>query len=579
MLLAPKSMEEKLLRCMERHFGFHSFRENQLEIMMAILDNHDVFVRKPTGGGKSLLYSLPCLVRKGLAIVVSPLIALIQDQAEKLSAANIPNKAIHGSLDGMKRTSMLVDLELDKDDTKIVIMTPEQFVSGSFTRTMEKLYQAKRILYVAVDEAHYVEQWSVLRHSYTMIGEQRRKIPGVPFVAVTATATSQCQKNILKSLKMPLPSIFVETINRNNIKISVVPKCKESVIRQIFSIVQRDFQGQAGLIYLQTIGECKLVGMELKRMGLKAELYFSSLPLEQKQSNQSKWMDGTIDIIVSTNAFGAGIDKNNVRYVIHGTLPNSIEDYVQQTGRVGRDGKRSHAILLYSPRDIKRAMQLVAPDSKQDNFQAEEVLRLHHLQDYLEAPVECRKSLILRYFGESPDDCAVLGGQICDNCANASSHTAVDVSKETTCIVDDLGLTGFYDKSTIVEALKGTKKPSASCQFVGLMRHWPTPEIERFIRHLCRMQILRHCVKLHPVTKRVAIDIHTGANSGCARSEPVTMTFSTSVFNDIDQSDRDIPPETDAILRAGTKFISPPKVQDEAAATKPLTGMDFRCCF
>ena len=242
----------------------------------------------------------------------------------------------------------------------------------------------------------------------------------------------------------------------------------------------------------------------------------------------------------------------------------------------------AYAFLLYASRDVKKAIQLVAPDSEPTRFQAEEVLRVLHLQDFLDDPTECRKSLILTYFGEPAKDCSVLGGAICDNCRKTPDHEIMDISNEALRLYDDPGVARGYEQNTLVEALKGTQNPSEDCGFVGIMRFWPTPEIARFLRLLVRARVLKQEVTYHPVSHFVIITITRGVNLIPARDGTLRMPISRSILSDMEQAQQVQSNSTsNALAEAGCKFISPPAIRrtHSGACVKPLSELDFRGCF
>ena len=361
--------------------------------------------------------------------------------------------------------------------------------------------------------------------------------------------------------------IFQESISRPNLKLKVETK-KKDVIEQIHSILEKDFQGQTGIIYMQKTDECTKVSEALQQKGIKATSYFGPMKVDKKVANQKLWMEGKAQIMVATTAFGAGVDKKDVRVILHGSVTTSIEDYVQQVGRAGRDGELATAITLYSSKDVDKAIDIVAPSRTPEKFEVEQVLRLLDLQDFLTSQGECRNSVLLRYFGEEGKNCAKIGGEICDNCAQTVDNTTVDVTMEAGAVVDELRRREYFDFQVLVDSLKGTTRPDSICKLVAVMQFWPTPEIQRFIRFIARNGLVILKPSLNIETEGVIVKVKLGPNWNFDKNQFMMFPLSISIKNDIDQGEREEPSNNAALQIAGRMFVSPPPIKPSKGAAK-----------
>ena len=407
-------------------------------------------------------------------------------------------------------------------------------------------------------------QWDNFRPCYKAIGSLRKHIPKIPFVAVTATANQETQKKVLESLEMTEAKLFVESISRTNLKLKVVRK-ENDIIEQIHSIIEKDFQGQTGIIYAQKTDECKTISAKLQEKGIKIAPYYASMKSDKKVENQKLWMEGKIDLMAATTAFGAGVDKKDVRFILHASMTTSIEDYVQQVGRAGRDGEKATAILLYSNKDVESAFGVVAPSRTPEKFQVEAILRVLDLQDYVVSKGECRNSVLRQYFGEKAKTCAELVAESCDNCDEHADNTNVDMLVEATAVVDELRRRDSYEFNVLVNALKGITRPDALCQLVALMRFWPTPEIQRFLRFIARRGLVTLKADFHRETEEVIIYVKLGPKWNFDKSQFLLFPLLNSVMNDIDQGKFQ---EDHELQKAGRMFVSPPPVRSSNGTTK-----------
>jgi ATP-dependent DNA helicase RecQ len=405
----------QLLTPLKSVFGYDAFRPLQQEIMEASLDGRDVLAILPTGGGKSLCYQLPALQRSGLTVVVSPLIALMKDQVDQLQEAGVAATFLNSSLSAREARSRLEDLE--RGQYKLLYLAPERLFLPDF---LEKL-KNWQVTALAIDEAHCISEWGHdFRPEYRQLASLRKHFPGVPVVALTATATERVQKDIVAQLHLQEPGQFVASFNRPNLTYRVIPKQRPR--RQVLDYVgvNRDV---SGIIYCQSRKAVEDYAVTLQEAGHKALPYHAGLPQEERIRNQEAFIRDDVQVICATIAFGMGINKPNVRYVLHADLPKNIESYYQETGRAGRDGLPSECVLLFSAGDIAKYSHFI--DQVEDE-QAARIARqqLRQMADFAEY-ADCRRGALLRYFGETytADNCAS-----CDNCLD--DREEVDVTIE-----------------------------------------------------------------------------------------------------------------------------------------------------
>ena len=485
-LEGTRSIEEQLREKLFLHFGFREFRPNQLEVMKALLEGHDIFVRKPTGGGKSLLYSLPCLLSKGIAFIICPLIALMQDQVQKLHQAKIPAVALHSQV--VEKDRIIENLKKDKISYKVVFLTPERALSMEFSKILEIMVEKKNIAYVAFDESHVIIHDVNYRWAYSKVGQLKKQIPHVPVMAVTATATPSTQSQIISRLGLSNPQIFSEGVDRSNISLEVRAKKLDKVHQQIATLILSEFKNQMGIVYQLSTDDCKSCVKILKEKGINAECYFGGY--ERKEESQVAWTEERVKVMVCTNAFAMGIDKKNVRFVIHATLAHSVVDYFQQFGRAGRDGLKSKAITFYHPHDVQRVANLITKNAKTSQLSEDyqvSLLSLFDLQDYMEMTAECRRRFLLAYFGDNPPSRCEQAQEVCDNCFHNEAVTTMEMWDTTKAILVWLEDVGSADFSALQALLKGQQQ--GADPVCGLLRHWPMDDIGRYLRHVCRSRI------------------------------------------------------------------------------------------
>ncbi len=405
----------ELPRSLKSIFGYDGFRPLQAEIMEASLEGRDVLGILPTGGGKSLCYQLPALHREGITLVVSPLIALMKDQVDQLGAAGVSATFLNSSIGAGEYRARLAGLE--RGEYKLLYLAPERLFQPDF---MERLKRWK-IEALAIDEAHCISEWGHdFRPEYRRLAGLREFLPELPLIALTATATERVRADIVTQLELRRPAIFVASFNRPNLTYRVLPKYKPR--RQVLEYVRQNTTA-SGIVYCQSRRATEDYAMALREAGCRAVAYHAGLEREERERNQEAFIRDDAQVVCATIAFGMGINKPNVRFVLHADLPKNIESYYQETGRAGRDGLPAECLLLFSGGDIVKCQHFI---EQMEDEAAARVAReqLRRMADFAES-VDCRRAALLRYFGEEPasENC---GG--CDNCLEPREE--VDVTTE-----------------------------------------------------------------------------------------------------------------------------------------------------
>ena len=412
---------------LKKVFGFQSFRPNQEEIINQILDNKDVFAVMPTGGGKSLCYQLPAKLMDGTTVVISPLISLMKDQVDAAVENGISAAFINSSLTTKETASVFQDLRRNSLD--LLYIAPERFAMQNFLETLKTV----PISLFAIDEAHCISEWGHdFRPDYLSLSEIAHTFPTVPVAAFTATATRKVQIDIINKLALRKPFTIRASFNRPNLIYRV--ESKRGLEKQLLDVLGK-YKGEPGIIYRTTRDSVTAMAEMLKRHGIKALPYHAGLPQEERRANQEAFNTDEINVIVATIAFGMGIDKSNVRFVIHADLPKNIEGYYQETGRSGRDGEPAECILYFGRGDISKIKYFI------DQIEDEQERRI--ASDKLNTVVRyashnvCRRRQLLAYFGEEyPDD----NCRTCDICTGNVER--VDITIEAQIIMSAMSRTG-----------------------------------------------------------------------------------------------------------------------------------------
>lgn len=430
---------------LKQYFGYDSFRPLQAEIVADALAGKDVFALLPTGGGKSLCFQLPALLRDGLTVVISPLIALMKDQVDALTASGIPATYLNSTLESGESRSRLRGL--DSGEYRLLYVAPERLMLGNFLDSVRRW----NVDQIAVDEAHCISEWGHdFRPEYRQLGLLRQRLPGVPMMALTATATERVRGDIVEHLGLQDPSCYVASFNRPNLTYRVIPKDK-AFDQTLAFIKQR--KGESGIIYCLSRKGAESVAERLTANGVRALPYHAGLEAETRAKHQELFIRDEVRVVCATIAFGMGINKPNVRFVIHYDLPKNIEGYYQETGRAGRDGLPGECLLLFNPGDVVKQISFI--DEKEDAGE-QEIARaqLHQMVHYAESAA-CRRSMLLGYFGETFGE-PNCGG--CDNCLQprATFDGTLAAQKFLSCIYRLRAASGFgVGLNHVVEVLTG----------------------------------------------------------------------------------------------------------------------------
>ncbi len=387
---------------LKHHFGFDAFRPLQREIVEDVLGGHDVFALLPTGGGKSLCFQLPAVMSAGLTVVVSPLIALMKDQVDALTASGIAATYLNSTLEWNEVRRRM--RELEQGAYRLLYLAPERLAVTQTLADLQRLGVAR----FAIDEAHCISEWGHdFRPDYRRLAGLRRVFPGVPVLALTATATDRVRRDIVDLLGLRDPRCYVASFDRPNLFYRVLPK--NDTFATLLRFV-RERSNESGIVYVASRRQADALGEKLRAAGIAALPYHAGLEPRERSYNQERFRRDDARVVCATIAFGMGIDKPNVRYVVHYDLPKNLEGYYQETGRAGRDGLPADCLLFYSAADVAKQMAFI--DEKDEGERAHALAGLRLMQQYAET-AECRRRLLLGHFGETLER-APCGG--CDNC-------------------------------------------------------------------------------------------------------------------------------------------------------------------
>ena len=534
------------IQALQKYFGYDAFRDKQSEIIDQILNGKDVLVLMPTGGGKSLCYQLPAVLLNGLTIVISPLIALMKDQVDSLNLTGIPAAFLNSSQSDADQAA--ITQKLQNNQIKLLYLAPERiFRSGS---TLINFLRSLPVCLIAIDEAHCISQWGHdFRPEYLMLAGLKKEFPKTPVIALTATADKLTQKDILDKLALDHPTQFVSSFNRANITYRVIPR-KNSFV-QLLQFLERR-KDDSGIIYCLSRKATEGLAEQLQNAGYAARAYHAGLENAEKVRNQEAFLRDEVRIIVATIAFGMGINKSNVRYVIHAHLPKNIEGYYQETGRAGRDGLPSDALLLYAASDSFKLREF----AKVEGNEEQSAIMLKKLDDMVQyAQLQrCRRQYLMQYFNEDfPDNCGS-----CDVCLS-------EVKKFDGTRVAQMALSAVarlkerFGSAYLIDFLRGSKREKIREEHKLLKTYGVGANIQRvdwnrYMRELVMQDYLKltddEYPVLHLTEKSDAVlkglqKVELIATQIEHEQESVTLNFEAGLLNELKLVRRDLAAQAD----------------------------------
>jgi RecQ family ATP-dependent DNA helicase len=445
--------ENRELSLLKLIYGYDSFREGQLQAIQSILHGKDTVVLMPTGGGKSVIYTLPALVNQGLTVIVEPLKFIMEEQTEKLRQKQIPAFFYNSSLTDREMEYVINYLLRDDLHHAILFTSPECIVSEKLTNVLKKWNNMNKLNFVAIDEAHCIDLWgNEFRTDYLKLG--MLKDFNVPVVALTGTATTTVQTKIVEILKLESPQIIKVSSSRNNLFLQVIPKDSKPK-KAIADLINEQYKEKRGIVYCIRRKDTIDLAHELKSANISAVFVHGAMQDGDRKKHERAWAEGRAHVICATKSFGMGIDHKDVRFIIHMSFPSSLEDYYQEVGRAGRDGQPATCTLLFKHEDRSFHLQnIVQIEDKQHREYKYELL--NQFVNFCESTV-CRHKFILEYFSESVQDCE----ELCDLCTNSDTYSLKDVTFISKLIVE--GLLAVQEKQEKVTVLLLTQFLLGSC--------------------------------------------------------------------------------------------------------------------
>ena len=437
-----QDLERRALAVLKKFYGYESFHPMQYEVIEHVMGGNDCVVLMPTGGGKSLCYQIPALLKPGCAIVVSPLLALMKDQVDSLIANGVPAAAINSQQSEAQNREIMENVF--KQNIKLLYVSPERLIAD-----MDQWSSDMLISLIAIDEAHCISHWGHdFRPEYTQLGLVKERFPGVPIMALTATADRLTRIDLREQLGIGDAKMFIKSFDRPNISLSVVSGMSgREKLKRIVNFIEAH-KGQSGIVYCLSRKNTEDMAKSLSALGINAQAFHAGMPTEKKLRIQRDFINDDLQVICATIAFGMGIDKSNVRWVIHSNMPKNIESYYQEVGRAGRDGMKADALMFYSFGDVKTLMSF-ANDSGQAMVNIE---KLSRMQQFAEATV-CRRRMLLSYFNERYDhDCGNC--DVCNDPPERFNGTTLCQMALSAMVRTDQNI-GF---KMLIDILRGSRK-------------------------------------------------------------------------------------------------------------------------
>lgn len=489
-----KDFNDRALEVLNKYYGYSSFRPGQKQIIDEILNGNDAVAIMPTGGGKSICYQVPAMIVEGLTIVVSPLISLMKDQVDAIRDIGIESAYINSTLSS-REIDEIFQLALE-GNLKILYVAPERLETSQFLDLVSKV----QVGLVAIDEAHCVSQWGHdFRTSYRFIKSFISILKVRPIVAAfTATATNEVREDIIKLLGLREPKVFISGFDRANIKIKVVKGVNKK--KYIVDFIKKNIDS-AGIIYAATRKEVDSLYEQLSGKDISCTRYHAGLGDEERSKNQEDFVYDRYNVMIATNAFGMGIDKPNIRYVIHYNMPKNIEGYYQEIGRAGRDGEESEAILLFSPGDIHTQKYIIDIGTGNESRKVNEYKKLQSMTDMVYSN-DCYRKYILNYFGEQYD-------KHCNNCSNCEvegelTNKTLDAQKVLSCV---FRMKRSYGATVLIDTLRGSENKKIKdlgfhrLSTYGIMKDYSKDDLKNFINTLVSHRILSYDEGEYPVVR------------------------------------------------------------------------------
>ena len=522
------------LQALQKYFGYSAFRHQQADIIDNILNGKDVLALMPTGGGKSLCYQLPAVMLNGLTIVISPLIALMKDQVDSLNLNGIPAVFLNSSQTETEQAA--ITQKLKKNEIKLLYLAPERiFRSGSL---LINFLRSLPVCLIAIDEAHCISQWGHdFRPEYLMLAGLKKEFPKIPVIALTATADKLTRKDILEKLDLNNPTEFVSSFNRPNITYRVISK--KNSFGQLLDFLEKR-KDDSGIIYCLSRKSTEELAADLRDEGYSAQAYHAGMDQADKVRNQEGFLRDETKIIVATIAFGMGINKSNVRYVVHADLPKNIEGYYQETGRAGRDGLPSDALLLYSYGDATKLQRFARVEGNEEQT----TIMLKKLDDMVKfAQLQtCRRQYLMQYFDETfPDNCGS-----CDVCLS-------EIKKFDGTLIAQKALSAVarlkesFGNTYVIDFLRGSKREKIREEHKQLKTYGVGADIQRadwfrYIRELVTLGYLQATDNEYPVLKLTEKSeavlkglqkVELTASQTMGEREQVIVPFEAALLNEL----------------------------------------------